>query len=77
MTGNAVYLILQKRKVTADVQPFSPHDRCRTCASDPLDDGNDLAVTSEMLGHASTDTTRRYDRRGDGAKRKAAETQTF
>lgn len=77
MSGNAVYLMLQKRQEEAGVQPFSPHDLRRTCASDLLEHGNDLAVTSEMLGHASTDTTRRYDRRGDEAKRKAAGTLPF
>lgn len=77
MSANAVYMMLQARAEEADVEEFSPHDLRRTCASDLLEYGNDLSVTGAMLGHASTDTTRRYDRRGDQAKRKAAGTLPF
>lgn len=77
LSGQAIYLMLQRRAEDADVKPFTPHDLRRTCASDLLEKGNDLSVAQKMLGHVSTDTTSRYDVRGDAAKRKAAATLPF
>jgi site-specific recombinase XerD len=59
--------------VEAGVEPFSPHDMRRTTATHLLDHGIDLSIVQKMLGHRHLSTTSLYDRRGEGAKKKASE----
>lgn len=72
MTNQAIYNLLAKRGESAGVKDFSPHDMRRTFVSDLLEAGADIATVAKMAGHASVNTTARYDRRPESAKLKAA-----
>lgn len=72
LAAGTVRHICQRRASQSALQPFSPHDLRRSCATELLDQDVDLATVSQLLGHAKTDTTRKYDHRGDRATRRAA-----
>lgn len=72
MTNAAVALLLTRLAGRYGVEKFTPHDLRRTFASGHLDAGTDIATVRDLMGHASVETTARYDRRGDERKRRAA-----
>jgi len=73
MTAQATYNAVRKRTSEAAVESLSPHDLRRTMVGDLLDAGADLPTVQRIAGHASPDTTSRYDRRGDRTARAAAD----
>jgi site-specific recombinase XerD len=73
LTSQAIYNMVAKRAQDAGIKNFSPHDVRRTFISHLLDAGADIATVSKMAGHVNIQTTARYDRRPEEAKRKAAE----
>ena len=77
MTPQSVLLIVQKRASEAGVEPFSPHDFRRTFCSDLLDAGEDIVTVQNLAGHASPNTTAKYDRRGEETKRRAVQKLVF
>ncbi len=73
LTPGGVYAILQRLQADAKVKPFSPHDCRRSYITSLLAAGNSIAVVQKLAGHASVNTTARYDRSDEDAKRKASE----
>lgn len=72
LSEQAIYGLMARRAEQASIKSFSPHDLRRSFISDLLDRGIDLATVKEMAGHASVNTTAKYDRRGESAKKKAS-----
>jgi integrase len=77
LTSQAIYNLVKSRAVQAGVSDFSPHDFRRTFVGDMLERGVDIATVANIAGHASVDTTRRYDRRPEEVKKKAARALHF
>jgi site-specific recombinase XerD len=73
LTTQSIYRILNRRASEAGIEPLSPHDIRRTTATHLLDKGVDLATVQRMLGHRQLSTTIIYDKRGEKAKKQAAE----
>ncbi len=71
MTPQAVHLILARRALEGGVTNITPHDIRRTFATGLIDAGWDLSLVQRLMGHASVNTTTKYDRRGDESKREA------
>ncbi len=72
LSAERVYSMLAERASGAGIADLTPHDFRRTFVGDMLDKGIDITTVSDMVGHASLETTRRYDRRGERRKAEAA-----
>jgi|LSQX01.1.fsa_nt_gb integrase len=72
ITGQSIYDMLKRRAEAAGIRELGTHDLRRTTASDLLDIADAVTVAG-VLGHTSTNTTAKYDRRGERARRKAAQ----
>ena len=77
LTTSAIWKRLREVSRAAGVGEVSPHDLRRTACTALLDAGVDLATTGRILGHASVETTKRYDRRDERAMVRAASLVPF
>jgi integrase len=72
LRGEAVRYILQKRQRQAGLTGITPHSMRRGFVSTLLEAGVDVFTVQRLAGHADAVTTARYDRRGEGERRRAA-----
>jgi len=73
LRGESISYILRRRQQAAGTERFSPHDLRRSFVTALLDAGEDVFTVQKLAGHADATTTARYDRRGEGAKRRAVQ----
>jgi site-specific recombinase XerD len=72
LSPQSIYFLLKVRAKRAGLKRFTPHDLRRSFVSRLLDSGVDIATVAKMAGHSNIQTTARYDRRPEDAKRRAA-----
>lgn len=77
LTTSAVWKRLREIARSAGIGDVSPHDLRRTACTALLDAGVDLGTAGKILGHASVETTKRYDRRDERAMERAARLVPF
>ena len=72
ISGQTIYDIIIRRYKEAGLKRLTPHDLRRTFATKLLENGEDVFLVQDLMGHASVETTKNYDRRAESAKKKAA-----
>lgn len=77
MSGQNIYLIVEKRVTEAGLEKLTPQDFRRTFCSDLFDAGVDPVMVQQLVGHASLQTTAKYDRRKEALKRQAIKNLKF
>lgn len=63
---------LERASRRCEIEPVTPHDLRRTCATHALRNGSSLEEVAQLLGHSSLQTTRRYARLEIGRTRRVA-----
>lgn len=72
ISGQTIYDIIIRRYKEAGLKRLTPHDLRRTYATKLLENGEDVFVVQDLMGHASVETTKNYDKRAEKSKQKAA-----
>jgi integrase len=74
VSSQLIYRVVISRSGKGNiVRRCTPHDMRRTYITGILDKTGDLALAQELAGHSDPKTTKRYDRRGERAKRAAVD----
>ncbi len=71
ITSQSIYNMMERRRIQAGIKPFSPHDLRRSFITDLLSANVGLEIAQQLAGHSSPETTTRYDKRPEAAKRRA------
>lgn len=73
LSDQAIYYILQERRLEAALDSIAPHDLRRTFATTLLKEEVDIRTVQRAMGHANIATTAIYDLRDDEALRQASQ----
>jgi site-specific recombinase XerD len=73
LRGESLWYVLKRRQKQAGLRGVTPHGFRRSYISSMLEAGVDLLTVQELVGHADAVTTARYDRRGEGPRRRAVQ----
>lgn len=68
ITDKTVYDIIIRRYMECGLERLTPHDLRRTFATKLLENGEDLFVVQDLMGHALLETTKKYDKRDEKKK---------
>lgn len=71
ITPQTVYNVLRSRSQGAGIATIEPHDLRRSFATYLFEVDTDVFTVQDLMGHEKIDITKRYDKRGDRAKKKA------
>ena len=73
LSSQAIYRIVINRARNVGIIDISPHDLRRTFASRALNEVDDIAKVSRIMGHSDINTTGRYDKRPEAQNLQVAE----
>lgn len=71
LSTDVLYAFVRELGERSGLGKLSTHDFRRTCATRQLDNGVDLRLVQQNLGHEDPKTTGKYDRRGEREMKKA------
>ncbi len=66
-----VYKLITELAAKVEIEHVTPHDFKRTMIGEALDAGVDIKMVAKMVGHKSTKTTEKYDRRPERTRKEA------
>src|SRR5206468_4245739 len=72
LSPSGLYSALGRRARRAGLEHFTPHDLRRSFGTHLLDEGTDIDMVRQLLGHVEITTTQKYLCRSEGEKRRAA-----
>jgi site-specific recombinase XerD len=72
LSASGLYRALERRAVDAGVDHFTPHDLRRSFGTHLAEEGTDIDLVRQLLGHVEITTTQRYIMRTEKAKKNAS-----
>jgi site-specific recombinase XerD len=77
LSTQAIYAMVVNTTRELGFPKMSPHSYRRSFCTSLLENGTDLFTVSKLMGHASVETTKVYDKRSDSVKNAASRGLSF